>query len=160
MKSVKWLRHEVVTTMLLIVVAAIALYDSVRKSGWTSSGPDSGWYPFWSAAMMGISSVVILVITLRKPAGKPFFESTEGASAFWKLALPMVVMIASIPWLGFYLVSAIYMGFFTRWIGKYHWLWIAVIALCVPIALYFGFEKAFQAPLPKSILYNEGLLPF
>ena len=163
MKSLlQHLRHEVVTTAALILVAAIAIYDSFRRSGWASSGPDAGWYPFWSATVMGIASLVVLVITLRKPAGKPFFESAEGASAFWQIAIPMVVMIALIPWLGFYLVSALYMGFFARLIGKYNWLWIIVIAVSVPLALYLGFERAFQAPLPKSVfyIYTDGLIPF
>lgn len=161
MKTIlKSLRHEVVTTAALILVAVIAMYDSLKRAGWTASGPDAGWYPFWSAAMMGIASVVILFITLRKPRGKPFFESEQGARTFWQLAVPMVVMIALINWLGYYLVSALYMGFFARWIGKYHWLWVIVIALSVPIALYLGFERAFQAPLPKSMFYNSGLIPF
>ncbi len=154
------LRHEVVTTALLIVLAAIAIYDSFKRSGWTASGPDAGWYPFWSAAMMGIAAIVILVFALRKPAGKPFFESAEGARAFWQLVIPMALMVGLINWLGFYLVSALYMGFFARWIGKYHWIWIIVIAVSVPLALYLGFERAFQAPLPKSLFYSQGLIPF
>ncbi len=153
-------RHEVVTTALLILIALIAMNDSLKRSGWTASGPDAGWYPFWSAAMMGIAAVIIFVITLRKPPGKPFFESAEGAGTFWQLVIPMTLMIGLINWLGFYLVSALYMGFFARWIGKYHWAWIIVIAVSVPLALYLGFERAFQAPLPKSLFYSQGLTPF
>ncbi len=156
----KRLRQEAVTTAALILIAAIAMYDSFKRSGWTASGPDAGWYPFWSAAMMGIAAVIIFVISLRKPPGKPFFESAEGARAFWQLVIPMTLMIGLINWLGFYLVSALYMGFFARWIGKYHWVWIIVIAASVPLALYLGFERAFQAPLPKSLFYSQGLIPF
>lgn len=161
MKTLRqYLRHELVTTTALIVLALIAIYDSFKRSGWTGSGPDAGWYPFWSAAMMGISAVIVLIIAARKPAGKPFFESAQGATTFWQLAIPMIIMVGLINWLGFYLVSALYMGFFSRWIGKYNWLWIVVIAVSVPLALYLGFERAFQAPLPKSIFYARDLLPF
>ncbi len=156
----KRVRHEAVTTAALILLAAIAMYDSLKRSGWTPSGPDAGWYPFWSAAMMGIAAIFVLVFALRKPAGKPFFESREGARTFWQLVIPMTLMIGLINWLGFYVVSALYMGLFARWIGKYHWVWVIVIAVSVPLALYFGFERAFQAPLPKSLFYSQGLIPF
>lgn len=163
MKSIlQRLHHQVVTTTGLIVVAIIAMVDSFKSVGWTAPVPGAGWYPFWSGAMMGIAAIVVLVITLRKPAGKPFFESQQGARTFWQLAIPMVVAIALIPWLGYYVVSALYMGLFARWIGKYHWLWVSVIAISVPLALYLGFEKAFNSSLPKSVfyIYTDGLIPF
>ncbi|MBI3537388.1 MAG: tripartite tricarboxylate transporter TctB family protein [Chloroflexi bacterium] len=156
----RWIKHESVTTAGIVLVAAIAMLDTFKKSGWTPSGPDAGWYPFWSAAMMGVAGLIVLVTSLPKKSSKPFFQSTEGAKAFWQLAVPMVGMIALINWFGFYLVSGLYMGLFARWIGRYNWKWIAVIAISVPLALYLGFERAFQAPLPKSLFYATGLLPF
>lgn len=153
-------RQEAATAGIIVLVAAVAMIDSFQKSGWMSSGPDAGWYPFWSAAMMGIAALVVLILILRSSKPRPVFQSAAGAKAFLQLTIPMLFMVGLINWLGFYLVSALYMGLFARWIGRYHWAWVAVIAISIPLGLYLSFEKGFQVPLPKSLLYNQGLIPF
>ncbi len=153
-------RNEVITAGVFVLMAVVAMVDSLKKAGWTASGPDAGWYPFWSALMMGIAAAVVFVSASRKQSTKPFFQSAEGTKAFWQLAIPMVIMVGLINWLGFYIVSALYLGMFARWIGRYHWVWVAALAISIPLALYLGFEQAFQAPMPKSMFYNLGLLSF
>ena len=153
-------RHEVLTAATIIFVAAVAMVDSFRKSGWTATqGPDAGWYPFWSAAMMGVAGIAALILTLRAKKGKPLFSSPEGARAFSQVAIPMLVGTALISPLGFYVVSAGLMGYFARWVGKYRVIWSALIAIGVPLALYLAFEVGFRVPLPKSLLYTRGF-PF
>jgi hypothetical protein len=45
-----------------------------------------------------------------------------------------------------------------KWFGKYRWRMVVPIAVLVPIALYFTFEKWFLVPLPKGPL--EQMLHF
>ena len=152
-------RNDIIAASAFVVLGVIAMVDTFKKSGWLASGPDAGWYPFWSALMMGVASAAVFVYALRSNSTKPFFQSADGKKAFWQLAIPMIFMIGLINWLGFYLVSALYMGLFARWIGRYRWVWVAVLAVSIPLSLFFGFEKAFQAPLPKSLFYSLGF-PF
>ncbi len=153
-------KQEVATATTIIIAAEVACFDSFRKSGWTATqGPDSGWYPFWSAAMMGVAGIAVLILTLRAKNAKPLFSSPEGTRAFAQVAVPMLIGTALISPLGFYVVSAGLMGFFARWIGKYRVIWSAVIAISVPLALYLAFEVGFRVPLPKSLFYTRGF-PF
>src|SRR6266508_3275453 len=142
---------EIGTAAGLMLVAAIAMFDSFRRSGWTASGPDAGFYPFWSAAMMGVASAIILVRSLRGPDSGPFFASSHGAAVLAKLSVPMVAAVVLIDWVGFYVVSGAYMALFARWVGRYNWVIVAGIALGLPIALYLVFERGFRVPLPKSL---------
>ena len=66
----------------------------------------------------------------------------------------------AILWLGFYIVSGLYMGLFARWIGRYSWLVTAFVAIAVPAAIFASFEIGFKVLLPKSVFYDLGLLPF
>lgn len=154
------LNGEVVTAALIVVVALLALADSFKTSGWTATGPDAGFYPFWSAMLMGVAAVVVLLRALRARVKRDFFGSREGAKAFWQLAIPMVFVVLLINWFGFYLVSGAYMAFFDRWIGRYRWPAVAALGVGIPLALYLSFEQGFRVPLPKSMFYRMGITPF
>jgi hypothetical protein len=72
----------------------------------------------------------------------------------------MIVAAFAILWLGFYIVTGAYMGFFARWIGHYKWRWVVLLAVLMPAAIYASFELGFRVSLPKSFLYQAGVLPF
>jgi hypothetical protein len=146
-------RYEAGTAIAIILIAIVAMVDSFKKSGWTPSGPDAGWYPFWSAAMMAIGAAAVLFIVVRAKSSRPFFSSAEGVWAFLKISIPMVVAVGLMGWLGFYLISVGLLGYFGRWIGKYRWVWTGVLAVSIPLGLYLAFEQGFKVPLPKSVLH-------
>jgi hypothetical protein len=52
------------------------------------------------------------------------------------------------------------MGLFARWIGHYKWQWVIVLTVVMPAAIYASFELGFRVSLPKSFLYDLGVLPF
>lgn len=151
---------ELVTGGALVLLAVVALQDTFKMSGWGASGPDAGWYPFWSAAVMGAAALVALAPVFTRRVSGPVFSSREGIGALARVTLPMIAVAVAIPWLGFYVTSGVYMGGFARWQGRYNWLWVTVIALAVPLALYLCFEQGFRVPLPKSVFYLYGALPF
>ncbi len=93
-------------------------------------------------------------------AGTAAFENREAVIAVAKLLIPMILATASIVWLGFYVMTGLYMGLFARWIGRYRWIWVAVLTVGMPAAIYATFELGFRVTLPKSLLYEAGVLPF
>jgi len=103
------------------------------------------------------------------------FEGSKSLFAVLKLAVPMLlyaVLIAGIKWrttdftytvlpsFGFYLSTALYMGLFAWWLGRYKIWWVAAIAVIFPIVIFAIFEIGFRVSLPKSFLYETGVLPF
>ncbi len=152
--------YETLTAGLIVLAAILAIADSFKSAGWTATGPGAGWYPLWSAVAMGLAAAIVLVRSLRAKATRRLFSSSEGLKAFWQLAIPMVVGVSLLSWFGFYLVSGAYMGLFARWIGRYRWIWVAVLTVVVPLSLYLTFEQGFKVPLPKSLFYQQGIMPF
>lgn len=146
-------------------VAAVAMIDSragalVDTTGTQPGGIGAGFYPFWSAFVVFACGGVIAYRSQRGPLGAPAFEGREGVFSVLKLVIPMVVATVAIKWLGFYIVSGLYMGLFARWIGQYNWLWVLLLTVGMPAAIYGAFELGFRVSLPKSFLYDLGVLPF
>lgn len=150
-------RYEGLTAAGILALAAIAMRDSFPKAAWGATGPGAGFYPFWSAAMMAAAAFFVLIACFRMPAGGSLFASSQGPGAVAKLLVPMIVAVALINGLGFYIVSGAYMAIFARWIGGYGWRVVAGVGLGIPVALYLGFERGFRVPLPKSVFYGDAL---
>jgi putative tricarboxylic transport membrane protein len=147
---------ELVVGVALILVAALVIRECLRLgAGWGASGPQPGFFPLW--CVVGV--IVVIVQTLRGPVGRPLFDEPEDARQVLKVGLPMVAAIASLPVLGFYVMTALYMGFFAAWYGRYRWYVVLAVSIILPLVLFFTFERGFRIAMPKSALYGDAI-PF
>lgn len=158
--------YQIATAVTFVIVAAVAMVDSragalVDRSGTEPGGIGAGFYPFWSATLVFACAAVVAYRSWRTPvSGPPAFEGKESVIAVLKLIIPMIVATIAILWLGFYLVGALYMAFFARFIGRYRWPWVVLSAVVLPVAIYLSFEVGFRVSLPKSFFYDLAILPF
>lgn len=154
--------YELATAAALIGIAAVAMFDS--RKGWIiteGTVPRAGFFPFWASFLIALGAVVVIVNVLRTTqVGKAPFAGREGVTAVVNLILPMLAAVALMNYLGFYIVTAMYLGFFMRYVGRYRWHGVIGTALGAPIVLYFVFERFFRVPLEKSDLFRLGILPF
>ena len=172
--------YQVGTAAAIIAIAAVAMFDSraaFSPSVGTAPGDvGSRWYPFWAAAIMGMAGLVVAYRALVTPqTSEGVFQGRESIFAVLKLVVPMLAyatLIGGIRWqsgeitytvippLGFYVATALYMGGFGWWIGRYKVWWVALITVAFPLVIYAAFELGFRVSLPKSFLYDNGILPF
>ncbi len=61
-------------------------------------------------------------------------------------------MVVLMQWIGLYVASALYIGFYMRWIGRHSWLAVVGLAVGVPLVAFIIFEKWFLVPMPKGPL--------
>jgi putative tricarboxylic transport membrane protein len=152
------------TAAVMVAIAAVAMVDTrhfalIDTSGRSPGGIGAGFYPFWAATAMAIAGLVLLYrAVVDRTVSLPVFENRGAITSVAKLVGPMLVATTALSWLGFYLCCGLYMGFFARFIGRYRWAWVAVIAVAFPVAAYLAFEMGFRVRLPKSALYQLGLL--
>ena len=143
---------ELVTASVLIFLGGIVLFDAVRIGvGWGPDGPRSGFFPFWLALIMVIVCGVILVQAALDHRGKSFV-SREQLNSVLKVLWPATAAVALMHFVGLYVASALYMGFYMRWVGRHSWVAVVAIALGIPIASFLVFEKWFLVPMPKGPL--------
>jgi putative tricarboxylic transport membrane protein len=143
---------DVTTALLLAAGGILVLWDSLRIGvGWSTDGPQSGFFPFWLAVALlaCCASVVVQAIGLgdRKP-----FVTLEAAPRVLKVLVPAVLFVALIQFIGLYVATALYMGIYMRWIGRHSWLTVAGLSIAVPVVTFLVFDVWFLVPMPKGPL--------
>jgi len=143
---------DIVTASILIMLGGLVLADALRLGiGWSSDGPRSGFFPFWLALIMVLTCGLIIIQEARKAEGRPFVTRQKLGpvlTVFWPAAAAIILM----HWLGLYVSSALYLGFYMRWVGRHSWSAVAVLSLVIPLTIFFIFEKWFLVPMPKGPL--------
>jgi putative tricarboxylic transport membrane protein len=143
---------ELVTASVLMILGGIVLFDAVRLGfGWGPDGPRSGFFPFWLALIMVVVCVAIIAQAVRRAENKSFV-SREQLGSVLKVLWPALAFVALIRFVGLYVASALYMGFYMRWVGRHSWATVLLLALGVAIGAFLVFEKWFLVPMPKGPL--------
>ena len=143
---------ELVTASVLILLGGIVLFDAVRLGfGWGPDGPRSGFFPFWLALIMVVMCGAILAQAALRDQGKSFV-SREQLGPVLKVLWPAVAGVALMYFVGLYVASALYMGFYMRWVGRHSWVMVVAISLGLSIGSFLVFEKWFLVPMPKGPL--------
>lgn len=143
---------DVIVALLFMGVASLVMWDSWRIGArWASDGPQAGYFPFYVGLIMFIASVGTLVtnIVTKHPDLANFVDREQFGSVL-KVLVPTLVYVVLINFIGLYVASMIFIGFFMWWLGKYKLPMIVPVAVGVPAMLFVMFEIWFLVPLPKG----------
>ena len=144
---------------LVFIFGALVIYDSVRLGfGWQEvPGPRPGYFPFYIGLLICIASLVNVVQALRVPAAQNrTFVEVGQLKLVLTVLIPTAIYAALVTWIGIYVASVLFIGFFMRWLGKYSWWKVIAVSGVTVVVFYVIFEKWFKVPLPKGPL--ESLL--
>jgi hypothetical protein len=143
---------DIITASLLTALGAIVLGEAIRLGfRWGPDGPQSGFFPFWLSLILIGHSVAVVIRALRKHSDKPFVTREQLRSVLTVIG-PAAAMVLVTQFLGLYLASALYLGFYVRWVGRHSWATVVGLALSVPVVTFVIFERWFLVPLPKGPL--------
>lgn len=147
---------NLVTAAVLMLLSGIVIYDALRLGvGWGTEGPQSGFFPFWLAALLAAVSLVLFVQALRSRSENPFV-TRERFVPVLKVLTPLAGFIVLTdppgPWsgLGLYVAAGLYLGFYMRWVGGHDWRTVVALAATVPVITFLIFETWFLVPMPKG----------
>ena len=143
---------ELVVSAGFIAVSILVMWDSRRiGASWASDGPEAGYFPFYIALIMFLSSAVTFVsnIVTRAPDRSNFVQRSQLALVL-RVLIPTAVFVVLIGYLGIYLSSALFIAFFMWWLGKYPVYKVIPVAVAVPLITFMMFEVWFLVPLPKG----------
>src|SRR6266545_5259265 len=131
-----------VTAAVLLLLSSIVIYDALGLGiGWAYDGPQSGFFPFWLAALLAAISAVLLVQALLDRSQKPFV-TWERFVPVLKVLLPLAGFIVLTdppgPWpgVGLYLAAGLYLGFYMRWVGHHRWRAVILLSILIPVVTF------------------------
>lgn len=143
---------EVATSLILAGIAGAAIWDSLRVgAGWTSDGPQSGYFPFWLGVIMVAASLGNLAIVARR-RDTTLFVTWAQFRIVLSVLLPTVVYVAAIPFTGIYLASAALVAWFMLRLGGFTWRSAIPAGVATALVAFVVFELWFLVALPKGPL--------
>ena len=143
---------DVVTASILLLFGGLVLLDATRLGfGWGTDGPQSGFFPFWLALFMVLTCALIVIQAMRASSQGPFVDRAKLAPVL-KVLWPALAAVALMQAIGLYVSSAIYLGFYMRWVGRHSWVAVIVLSIGFPLATFVIFERWFLVPMPKGPL--------
>jgi putative tricarboxylic transport membrane protein len=149
----RYLSAELAVAGVFLLLGIIVIVDSVRLGArWGADGPEPGYFPFYLGILICFASAVNFgraLVRLRGEANKSFV-GVQQLKLVLSVLLPSAIYAGLIGWLGIYVSSILFVGFFMRWLGKYAWWKLAVVAVGNSVFFYLIFEVWFKIPLPKG----------
>ena len=150
---------ELGTAAAVAVIGAIVLNGSLEQGiGWSGTGPESGYFPFYIGLLIIISGAISALTALRtryrrshSPARGEIFLEYAKLKPVLQVFLPTALYVVSIRWLGLYIASSIFVAAFMMWHGNYRWkaLWTG---LATSAFFYLVLELWFKIDLYKGPL--------
>jgi hypothetical protein len=145
---------DVVVAAILIAVGAVVMVNSYELgAGWSPTGPESGYFPFYIGLLILVSSTITLLVTLfsRTPDRTPFVEPQQFQRVL-QVLIPSFIFVIAIRYIGIYVAGGLFIAWFMWWLGKYAFSKVLLVSVLVPLALFILFEVWFLVPLPKGPL--------
>ena len=134
---------EIAVSALFFVVGAIVIYDSMRLGmRWAEvHGPQPGYFPFYVGLIICVSSLVNLIsaVFMRPEKNKGFVERGQ-LKLVLTVLVPTAIYAFLVTWIGIYVSSVLFIGFFMRWLGKYAWWKVVVVSVITVAVFYVVFE--------------------
>ena len=145
---------ELVVAFGLFVVGVVVIVDSQRLgAGWADDGPQAGYFPFYLGLLVCAASVINFIQALRIRAKQDrVFVRADEFKLVLSVFLPTLAYVGLIAWLGIYVASTLFIGFFMRWLGRYGWPMLIAVSVGVSVVFFCVFELWFKVPLPKGPL--------
>ena len=145
---------EIATALLTGAIGVAICYGAWQVGiGWTPSGPDSGYFPFWIGVLVVAGSLVNLLRTVigHRHKDETFLDAARLRSLA-RFTLPIIGFAVISLLLGLYVGTTLYVLFAMRLQGHYAWWRSLVSGIAISICFYLLFELVLQVPLLKGPL--------
>ena len=144
---------DIVCGVLLAAVAVVVVLQGLGLGiGWSTDGPQPGFFVFYLGVALLASAAVIVAGAVRRHKGGASFAGRDQVRSVATVLLPAVAMVVLTHVVGLYVSGALYLAAYMRAIGRHRWITIALVAIGIPVAAFLVFEVWFLVPLPKGPL--------
>ena len=143
-----------ITVSLLLMALALTLgYDNWRTGiAWDSTGPQSGYFPFYLSVILAGASLYGLVAALLSKEASETFVTRAQLRRVMAVFVPTLLFCLAMQFLGLYVASFLLIAAFMRLVGRIA-LWKSLLTAFLFTAIMFvTFDIAFDVIMPKGPL--------
>ena len=145
---------DVTVSLLLLLLAATLGFDNWRTGiAWDSTGPQSGYFPFYLSVILAGASVygIIAAFLSRQEASETFVTRAQ-LRRVMQVFVPTLLFCLAVQFLGLYVASLGLIASFMRIVGRIA-LWKSLLTAFLFTAIMFEtFDVAFDVIMPKGPL--------
>jgi hypothetical protein len=145
---------DLVVAVLIFAAGALVVFDSLRiGAGWSSDGPQGGYFPFYIGALICVCAVAVGAQSVLKwRTERAVFVTIHQLRQVMVVLLPSLAYVLGVQWIGIYVSSLFFIALFMRFFGDYGWTRSAIVGIVVSGTSFVLFEIWFKIPLPKGPL--------
>ena len=152
---------EIVTAGLLALFSVYLMWKSTELPiGYISgTGPGGGAWPFWLSAIMLVCCGMTAVNWWRRrtPASRSDEPVLDGFG--WRMLLfvggGIVVFVGLIDIISMYGAIAVFLFYYTWYLGRHRLLVSVPISVITPVAFFFFFEGAMRITMPSGMPFTD-----
>ncbi len=141
----------IVTSLMLLVLFAFAIWQSIGLSLHDDLGPGPGFFPIWLAGIGAVLSVLLILETARGPADKPGESLLPEREALFRIMSVIVVLVAGaavFDWLGWRLTALAVSLLLLPALGARSLLAVIPFSLAASFGVFHVFYHWLKVPLP------------
>src|SRR5215218_10566188 len=145
---------DVTVSLLLLALAATLGFDNWRTGiAWDSTGPQSGYFPFYlSVILAGASLYGLVAAFLSRREASEVFVTRAQLRRVMAVFVPTLLFCLAMQFLGLYVASFLLIAGFMRMVGRIA-LWKCLLtAFVFTAAMFITFDIAFDVIMPKGPL--------
>ncbi len=146
--------------LMAIMMGAFSIYLMYKSTeldiGWIEDeGPGGGAWPFWLAAVMLISCLGILYNWFRRKgriaSSQKIYIEPHVLMDVTAVTVALIISVGLFSFIGIYGSLPLFLIFYLRFLGKHSWRLTTILAVSIPVVIFFFFEITLKIILPKGI---------
>jgi len=124
---------EIGMALLIGAFGLVVIAGSIKAGiNWGAEGPRAGFFPFYVGATIVAASAINLWGAQRDGDSRLFAECGQLRQVM-SVVVPTAIYVGSMPFVGLYVASMVFIAWFMRWLGHYRWLTVVAVAVGIPV---------------------------
>ncbi len=148
-------RLDLAAALAFLVFGLAFLVGSVRYGDVRAGIPSAGLFPCIGGGIMILLSVLQLVSIVKDKADRRerrFFPEKYSWKRVTGSVLTLFLYAFSLKYLGFFLVTLLFMAFSLRFVEPLRWRIVTALSVVTSVFFYFVFEIWLKVQLPEGLL--------
>lgn len=142
--------------IVLLIISALIIWGSLGMPYGGIHNPGAGLYPLWLGVILGAMAIGLILKSTREKEGGKMVRDLLAEKIRWGKLLALLCALVfygiALEFLGFLIVTFLFMAFLLWFIDPQPWKSIIGWALVGSIGCYFVFEVWLKLRLPRGFL--------